>query len=140
MKSILTFLILHIALSFTASGQDYYFRQYSHEEGLQHSFIYAINQDVDGYLWAGTGEGLYRFNGIDFEYFTTEDGLANNFITVVFSDKRGNLWIGHQNGAISLYSGKKFGLLNESSEASGSVTDITEDDQGSSGPLFRTRV
>jgi ligand-binding sensor domain-containing protein len=75
MKSVLTFLILIIAHTFSVSGQDYYFRQYSSEEGLQHSFIYAIGQDVDGFMWIGTGEGLYRFNGLDFEYFTTENGL-----------------------------------------------------------------
>ena len=66
-------------------------------------------------MWIGTGEGLYQFNGIDFEYFTTEDGLADNFITVIFRDKRGNLWIGHQSGAISLYSENEFRLLSESS-------------------------
>ena len=130
MKSILTFLILIIAFWFVASGQEYFFRQYSNEEGLQHSFIYSINQDDDGYLWIGTGEGLYRFNGLDFEYFTTKDGLADNFITEIFRDKGGILWIGHQNGSISALSGNDFVVVTKSIDAQGSVTDITEDDQG----------
>jgi len=130
MKSILTFLIMIIALWFGASGQDYFFRQYSSEEGLQHSFIYAIGQDGDGFMWIGTGEGLYRFNGLDFEYFTTENGLATNFITEIFRNKSGKMWIGHQSGAISTISGNDFVIVTDSTDAQGSVTDITEDDQG----------
>ena len=87
MKPLFTFLILFIALSFKAAGQDYFFRQYAHEEGLLHPFVYSVNQDSDGFLWIGTGEGLYRFNGFDFEYFTTEHGMADNFITRIFRDK-----------------------------------------------------
>jgi ligand-binding sensor domain-containing protein len=126
----ITFLILIIAISFEASGQDYFFRQYTNEEGLHHSFIYSINQDSDGFIWLGTGEGLYRFNGFDFEYFTIDDGLADNFVTKIFRDKSGKLWIGHQSGSVSVLSGNDFVVLNESSEIYGSVTDITQDDQG----------
>ncbi len=125
-----TFLLLIFAISFEASGQDYFFRQYTNEEGLYHSFIYSINQDSDGFIWLGTGEGLYRFNGFDFEYFTIDDGLADNFVTKIFRDKSGKLWIGHQSGSVSVLSGNDFVVLNESSEIYGSVTDITQDDQG----------
>ena len=126
----ITFLLLIIAISFEASGQDYFFRQYTNEEGLYHSFIYSINQDSDGFIWLGTGEGLYRFNGFDFEYFTIDNGLADNFVTKIFRDHSGKLWIGHQSGSISVLSGNDFVVLNESSEIYGSVTDITQDDQG----------
>ncbi len=125
-----TFLLLIIAVAFEASGQDYFFRQYTNEEGLYHSFIYSIDQDSDGFIWVGTAEGLYRFNGFDFEYFTTEDGLADNFVTKIFRDKDGKLWIGHHSGSISVLSGSDFVVLNESPETQGTVTDITQDDQG----------
>ena len=119
-----------LSFSFGVYGQDYFFRQYSNEEGLNHSFIYDVNQDADGYLWIGTGEGLYRFDGFDFEYFTTENGLADNFISRIFRDKGGMLWIGHQNGAISARSGNGFEIVKEGSDDHGSVTDIVEDDAG----------
>ena len=125
-----TLLLLIITVSFEASGQDYFFRQYTNEEGLYHSFIYTINQDSDGFIWLGTGEGLYRFNGFDFEYFTTEDGLADNFVTDIFRDNVGRLWIGHQSGSVSVLSGSDFVVLNESPETQGTVTDITQDDHG----------
>ena len=123
-------LLLIIAFSFEASGQDYFFRQYTNEEGLHHSFIYSIDQDSDGFIWVGTAEGLYRFNGFDFEYFTTEEGLADNFVAKIFKDKGGKMWIGHQNGSVSVLSGIDFMVINESPETQGIVTDITQDDQG----------
>jgi len=123
-------ILLFFAASSSAAGQDYFFRQYNHEEGLQHSFVYAVNQDTDGFLWIGTGEGLYRFDGIEFEYFTSEDGLADNFITKIYRDKGGNLWIGHQSGAISFLSGNGFVVHEGNFESQGSVSDITEDDKG----------
>jgi len=97
---------------------------------LHQPFVYSINQDLEGFLWIGTGEGLYRFNGFDFEYFTTEEGLGDNFITKVYRNKAGSMWLGHQNGSVSVTSGNDFKVLNADSEASGAVSDITEDDRG----------
>ena len=130
MKALIFLLTLFLIFSFELPAEDYFFRQYTNEENFHHPFVYTINQDADGFLWIGTGEGLYRFNGFDFEYFSTEDGLPDNFITKIFRDKRGQLWLGHQNGSLSLFSGNDFIILNESSESYGSVSDITEDDQG----------
>ncbi|GAI49319.1 unnamed protein product, partial [marine sediment metagenome] len=50
-------------------------------------YSFSINQDSDEFIWLGTGEGLYRFNGFDFEYYTIDDGLADNFVTKIFRDK-----------------------------------------------------
>jgi ligand-binding sensor domain-containing protein/serine phosphatase RsbU (regulator of sigma subunit) len=124
------YMVLWLATPFGVAGQDYFFRQYAQEEGLHHSFVNAVNQDTDGYLWIGTGEGLYRFNGFEFEDFSAEEGLDDNFITNIYRDGRGNLWIGHQNGAISTRSGNDFQVIRGNSDVQGSVTDISEDDRG----------
>ena len=130
MKLSILHLILFILLSQATSAQDYFFRQYNTEDGLQHPFIYTINQDNNGLLWIGTAEGLYRFNGFEFEYFASEDGLADNYVTKIFKDKTGKMWCGHQNGSISLWNNNKFIALPKTSLAKGSLTDFTEDDQG----------
>jgi len=119
-----------LSLWVQTSGQDYFFRQYANNEGLNHAYIYAVNQDQDGFLWIGTEEGLYKFNGIDFQQFTTEDGLADNLITVLFTDSRGILWAGHQNGALTRISENRFDRLHENANIRGSVADITEDEKG----------
>ena len=63
MKAPIFFLTLFLVFSFELPAQDYFFRQYTNEENFHHPFVYSINQDGDGFLWIGTGEGLYRFNG-----------------------------------------------------------------------------
>jgi ligand-binding sensor domain-containing protein len=130
MKLAATFILLLLVAFASVSGQDYFFRQYSNEEGLHHSFVYTINQDTEGYLWIGTGEGLYRFDGFDFKYFTTDDGLGDIFVTKIFRDKSGRLWIGHQNGVISILSEDEINVINESAGDQGALTDITQDGRG----------
>jgi ligand-binding sensor domain-containing protein/serine phosphatase RsbU (regulator of sigma subunit) len=87
--------------------QNYNFRNFNSEEGLTQSFIYSINQDSRGYLWVGTGNGLFRYNGFIFENYTTSDSLADNFISCSISDGE-CLWFGHNNGRLTYYNGKKF--------------------------------
>jgi len=90
-----------------ASPRDYDFRNFSSEDGLINPFIYSIIQDVQGYLWIGTGDGsMYRYNGFVFEYYSTSDSLKGNFITCGITDGE-KLWFGHMNGRISFYEGKK---------------------------------
>jgi signal transduction histidine kinase/DNA-binding NarL/FixJ family response regulator/HPt (histidine-containing phosphotransfer) domain-containing protein len=60
-------------------------RQFGAAEGLQQPFIYALQQDAQGYLWLGTAEGLVRYDGSRFVTFTTAEGLAEDFTT--------NLWL-----------------------------------------------
>ena len=102
MKHCIIVLLFVITFAFQAAGQQYFFRQYTNTEGLLHSFVYDLNQDDKGYMWIGTPEGLYKFNGFDFEHFTVEDGLANDFVTRIFKDSSGKIWIGHQDGTVSL--------------------------------------
>lgn len=90
-----------------AVPQNYNFRNFNTEEGLIQSYIYSIIQDVRGYLWIGTGNGLSRYNGFLFENFSTSDSLADNFITCGIRDEK-SLWFGHMNGRLSYYNGKHF--------------------------------
>ncbi|MCK4748760.1 MAG: hypothetical protein KAT15_17020, partial [Bacteroidales bacterium] len=130
MKQYILFLSLILLLGIESSGQQYYFRQYTGTEGLHHAFIYSISQDAEGYLWIGTAEGLYRFNGFEFEFITKEGGIADDFVTKIFRDRNAKIWVGHQNGSLSVLTKKGIVLLNEDPENHGSVTDIIQDDQG----------
>jgi signal transduction histidine kinase/ligand-binding sensor domain-containing protein len=39
---------------------------WGHKDGLASTFIYSISQTADGFLWLGTGDGLVRFDGVQF--------------------------------------------------------------------------
>ena len=62
----------------------------------------ALAQTPDGYLWVGTTQGLYRFNGISFEQYQPEEGtLPSRSIRSLFTDRTGGLWIGYVKGGAS---------------------------------------
>jgi signal transduction histidine kinase/ligand-binding sensor domain-containing protein len=60
--------------------------------------IVAIQQTQDGYLWLGTGKGLFRFDGVRFERYERSRGdeLFSGRISALFATKDGGLWIAHQ--------------------------------------------
>jgi len=50
---------------------------YGQEEGLEASTTYIIDQDRDGFMWVGSDNGLYRFDGSVFTQYAQKDGLPN---------------------------------------------------------------
>jgi hypothetical protein len=60
--------------------------------------IVAIQQTRDGYLWLGTGDGLFRFDGVRFERYEPNrgDALFSGRISALLATKDGGLWIAHQ--------------------------------------------
>ncbi len=66
--------------------------------------IWALVQAPDGYMWLGTGAGLYRFDGIRFERVRpmAGDAFPSTDILSLFAAPTGEIWIGYQNGGISV--------------------------------------
>jgi ligand-binding sensor domain-containing protein/signal transduction histidine kinase len=75
------------------SAQQLPIRHYDVSDGLTHSGVKAIYQDAKGYLWAGTWDGLSRFDGYRFTNYGLEDGLEHSIINDVVEDRRGRLWV-----------------------------------------------
>ncbi len=67
----------------------------------------CLLQDRTGFIWIGTENGLFRYDGQNFVRFDTTDGLPSGSIWSLHQDSRGNLWVGTQAG-ISRYSGGRF--------------------------------
>jgi Two component regulator propeller./Stage II sporulation protein E (SpoIIE)./Y_Y_Y domain. len=103
-------LLFFSVLANHAFPQSYNFRNFNSEDGLAQSYVYSIIQDMHGYLWIGTGNGLSRYNGFSFDNFEKNDSLAD-IITCSICDSDG-LWFGHMNGRLSYYNGKKFQPVN----------------------------
>ncbi len=66
--------------------------------------IWAMTQGKDGYLWLGTGSGLYRFDGVSFEPAQLSNGqpFPTSNITALTMATNGDLWIGYYQGGLSL--------------------------------------
>lgn len=70
--------------------------------GLSAGGVICILQDHQGYLWAGTQDGLNRYDGYDFKVFknrfSDKSSLSSDYITKLFEDTTHTLWIGTQKG------------------------------------------
>ena len=70
--------------------------------------IFALFQDHNEQLLAGTQNGLARRDGQDWKMFTTRDGLSENAVRAVAEDADGNLWVGTENGGLNFFKAGKF--------------------------------
>lgn len=61
------------------------------EDGLPHNSVQAVVQTRDGYLWAGTRQGLVQFDGLRFQRVMD---LTNLPITALVEEQDGTLWVG----------------------------------------------
>ena len=90
---------------------------------LPQPYVYSLNQDRNGFLWIGTGAGLVRYDGLDFEIYTTADSLCDDFITCS-GEGTGGLWFGHMNGGITYFDGSGFYPVVRAADAFGPISDI----------------
>jgi signal transduction histidine kinase/ligand-binding sensor domain-containing protein/CheY-like chemotaxis protein len=81
-----------------AWAQRYNFKFYGEDEGLKNLAVQAVLQDRAGFLWAGTQNGLYRYDGNHFTAFTSRDGLPGSRIESLYEAADGTLWVGTDRG------------------------------------------
>ena len=81
-----------------AAAQRYNFKFYGDDEGLKNLAVQAVLQDRAGFLWAGTQNGLYRYDGNHFTAFTSREGLPGTRIESLYEAADGTLWVGTDRG------------------------------------------
>ena len=99
-----------VSTSFAATGlaqedrqpiNQLYHTTWSASQGLTGAVI-ALAQTTDGYLWVGTTDGLFRFDGMSFERYQPENGpLPSNSVSSLFAAPGGGLWVGFSRGGVS---------------------------------------
>jgi PAS domain S-box-containing protein len=63
-----------------------------------------LAQTSDGYLWLGSHDGLYRFDGVVFEHYQPQSGgpFPVGTVSALLALPNGDLWIAFMPGAITL--------------------------------------
>ncbi len=61
-----------------AAGQALRFQRFTTQHGLANNAVSYLAQDERGFLWVSTGEGLSRFDGVEFRNFFHQRGRAHS--------------------------------------------------------------
>jgi ligand-binding sensor domain-containing protein len=88
--------------------------RYESRNGLAHDFVNSLTQTPDGYLWAGSEEGLNRYDGDTFTTFDHRktEGIPVNVFSALAVDRAGVLWAGtRDHGLIRLVDGEFHAVL-----------------------------
>lgn len=74
-----------------------YFETISTKNNLPNSVIYNIEQDSLGFLWLSSDDGLFRYDGQNFQVYTSSpknsNSLSNNSFLDMKLDSYGNPWL-----------------------------------------------
>jgi signal transduction histidine kinase len=69
--------------------------------------VFALAQDNYGFLWLGTDDGLYRYDGYNLRHYSHEPGnphsLTENTVMRIYKDRAGILWIGTASGGLDRF-------------------------------------
>ena len=89
------------------TAYNFSFKRFGANQGLSLSAASCILQDKYGFMWVGTSDGLFRFDGyqfISFRYNPEDDkSISGNIINCILEDSKGNIWVGTDNGGLCYY-------------------------------------
>ena len=68
------------------------FHHYTSEDGLNALDPVVGLQDPEGFIWAASPNGLFRYDGVRFRRFSVEDGLPSTLVTDMAVAPDGVLW------------------------------------------------
>jgi signal transduction histidine kinase/ligand-binding sensor domain-containing protein/ActR/RegA family two-component response regulator len=112
------------------AAQRYNFKFYGEEEGLLNLVVQVVRQDRAGFLWVGTQNGLYRYDGNRFSTFSRSHGLPGSRIESLHEAVDGTLWVGTRAG-LARRVGSRFETVPiRVAEGVGGRQGIASDEQG----------
>jgi signal transduction histidine kinase/ligand-binding sensor domain-containing protein/DNA-binding response OmpR family regulator len=81
------------------------FHELNEQHGLSNTITNSIVQDTLGFVWVGTEDGLFRYNGSEFQAFHKQgltQTIPNNTVNNLMVDSQNRVWI-LTNSGLGLY-------------------------------------
>ncbi len=133
------FLLFFFGIRVSSQVSQTVFSHFTKSSELNSASVSDILQDDLGYIWFGTREGLYRYDGQKVE--TIHQKFANNGfevpydISCLLKDKKGKIWMGSAEGVLGYYNPKtldfqSFKIPVNDTVSLTTIWDIAEDKNG----------
>ena len=81
-------------------GQTPHFRPHPFSTGYKNVVVNTILETTDGFLWVGTSNGLFRYDGLEFKSIQAKDTFLIAEVTALFEDDEQKVWVGTKSGQI----------------------------------------
>ncbi|MGN6519691.1 MAG: diguanylate cyclase [Dokdonella sp.] len=83
------------------------YRRYASREGVPRNWVSALAQDVDGFVYAGTEEGLSRYDGRRWTDLLFPTGSAKRppYVTALAATADGAIWVGTDTAGLFVHRG-----------------------------------
>ncbi|MBA4411576.1 MAG: two-component regulator propeller domain-containing protein [Bacteroidota bacterium] len=134
-------LISLVKWSCPAVAQQIVFNTVPPPEGGDFNWVSGITQDINGFMWFSTKQGLHRYNGSQLTTYQhnpqNPNSISSNLLETVYADSNGDIWIGSLGSGLDRYN-PETGIFshfqhnpeNQASISSDTVTCILRDKQG----------
>jgi signal transduction histidine kinase/ligand-binding sensor domain-containing protein len=104
---------------------------YTQAQGLPQNSVYAVHQNRDGTVWAGTlSGGVSRLRDGRFATFTAASGLLSNTVTSIEEGANGVMWFGTPKGVNGLSNDRWFSYTTKDGLPSNDVNCLLQDTMG----------
>ncbi|WP_046560891.1 ligand-binding sensor domain-containing protein [Kangiella geojedonensis] len=110
--------------------------------GLEAEVVSSLLVDQQGFLWVGSREGVFRYDGYSATHFNPDihdpNAISDTDIRNLYEDKDGNIWVSTNTAGLNYYDPKAKQFIiyrheaeNEQTISNDSVYDIVQMDDGS---------
>lgn len=79
------------------------FTNFSARDGLPYSVVVDVRTDRDGFVWAASPDGVYRYDGR--RWSASDDPAMAHAADCLWVDSDGVLWVGFRNNGLARYDG-----------------------------------
>lgn len=108
---LLAFSLVNLIHQNNAFSQSIKFQHLTSHDRAGFGNVWAIIEDHEGFMWFGTEDGLYKYDGYDiipYQHSKRDTtSISGNFIVCLFEDTSHNLWIGTYGDGLNVYDRKK---------------------------------
>ena len=77
-----------------------HFKTHPFSETNKNTVANILLESKDGFLWLGTSDGLFQYDGLEFKQIALADNVLKSSVTALFEDEDATIWAGTKEGEI----------------------------------------